>query len=118
MRFSSAPRSVVLFPAGDGLRGVFADAADLEQLRSGRAQDGRRIAEVFEQLPHADRADVLDQVQRHQSFARLHACGIAGSKAECKGKSAMRTWQSYKVTSLNESHGANPQQTLVPRHLV
>ena len=75
-----------LFPGGDGLRRVVANAADLEQLRAGRPQDGRRVAEMFEQLPHADRADVLDQIQRHQGFVRLHAGRIAGSSMARKGK--------------------------------
>ena len=75
-----------LLPVGDGLSGVFADAADLEQLGSGRPQDGRRVAEMFEQLPHADRADVLDQIQRHQGFVGLHARRIAGSGRPARGK--------------------------------
>ena len=66
-------------PGGDGLGGFLADAADLEQLRFGGAQDGRGIAEVFEQLPHADRADMLDQIQCHQGFVGLHTGGIAVS---------------------------------------
>ena len=52
----------------------------------GRAQDGGRIAEVFEQLPHPDRADVLDQIQRHQCFPGLHAGGIAGLGGPRKAK--------------------------------
>ena len=93
MRFSSAPRFDGLLPGGDGLGGVFTDAADLEQLGSGSPQDGRRVAEMFEQLPHADRADVLDQIQRHQRFARLHAGRIAGSgdgpQGEIRGPSRL-----------------------------
>ena len=77
----------VFLPGGNGLGGVLADASDLEQLRFGRAQDSGRIAEMLQQLPHADRADVLNQIQRHQGFAGLHARGIAGSRKRGKRKS-------------------------------
>ena len=79
-----------LLPGGDGLGGVFTDAADLEQLGPGRPQDGRRVAEVLEQLPHADGADVLNQIQRHQGFVGLHARGIAGSQRRGKRKRGAR----------------------------
>jgi hypothetical protein len=62
----------------------------LQQLRFGCVEDGGRIAEVFEQLPHPDRADVLDQIQRHQGFPRLHASEIAGLLAARKWKSGDR----------------------------
>ena len=65
---------------------IFADAAHLEQLGPGSPQDARRVAEVFEQLPHADGADVLNQIQRHQGFVGLHARGIAGMQRRGKRK--------------------------------
>jgi hypothetical protein len=72
------------FPTGDSLSRVLADAPDLEQLGFGGSQDGGRIAEVFEQLPHANRADVLDQIQRHQGFMGLHAGRIQALGEPCK----------------------------------
>jgi hypothetical protein len=43
---------------------------------------------MLEQLPHADRADVLNQIQCHQGFVGLHARGIAGSQKRGKRKGA------------------------------
>jgi hypothetical protein len=42
-----------LFPFGNRLRRVFANTADLEELRFGRGEYGRRFAKVFEKLPRA-----------------------------------------------------------------
>ena len=44
----------------------------LEELVLGSAENGRRFAEMFEQLPHAHGADVLDHVQRDQRFPGIH----------------------------------------------
>jgi hypothetical protein len=35
-------------------------------------ENGRRVAEVFQQLPHANRTHVLDHVQRNERFPGLH----------------------------------------------
>ena len=43
---------------------------------------------MFEQLTHANRAYVLDQIQCHQGFAGLHARGIAVSWKRGKRKGA------------------------------
>ena len=61
-----------LLPVRDRLRGFPADTAHLEQLLFGRPENGGRIAKMFEQLPHADRADVLDQVQADERFPGIH----------------------------------------------
>ena len=63
----------VLLPVGNGLRRIVADTADLEKLLPRSPQDRRRIAEMLQQLPHAHRANVFDQIQGHQGFDGLHA---------------------------------------------
>ena len=79
-----------LLPAGDGLGGVLADAAHLQQLLPGGAQDGGRVAEMLEQLPHAHRADVLDQVQRHQGFPGIHAPALTANLGPGQARATLR----------------------------
>ena len=60
------------FPAGDGLRRVLADAADAEQFAARGGEDGGRIAEMLQQLPHPHWPDPLNHVQGHECLLRLH----------------------------------------------
>ncbi len=75
------------FPAGDAFGGVLANAANLEELRLGGAEDGGGVAEVFEQLAYAHRADALDHVERDKGFAGIHA-GVCGGV----GGGGVRLW--------------------------
>jgi hypothetical protein len=45
----------------------------MEESMFGSAEDFGRVAEVFEQLPHAHGPHVLDQIQCDQRFPRIHA---------------------------------------------
>ena len=73
MRLSSPARSTVFSQFGDGLGGFLADAAHMRGVGDCEAaEDGRGLAEMFEQLADAHRADVLDHVQRHQRFPGIH----------------------------------------------
>jgi len=65
-----------------------ADAADMEQLGLGRRQDCGSLAEMLEQLPYAHRPDMLDEVQRNESFPESTRFGylfseLEQAKAEC-----------------------------------
>jgi hypothetical protein len=67
-----------LLPPGDRVGGILANPAHLQELLPGRAEDGRGVTEMVQQLAHTHRADVLDQVQGDQRFPGIHACPIPG----------------------------------------
>ena len=60
-------------PTGNRLGGFVADVADAEQFGSGTPKNLGRVAEMFQQQPCAHRADMLDEVQRDESFPGIHA---------------------------------------------
>ena len=76
----------VLLPSGDRFRGFLANSSDLQKLLFGSFENGRGLAEMFEQLPNADRTHMLDHVQRYQSFSGVHVSGIAGLRRARKLK--------------------------------
>jgi len=43
-----------------------------------------RVSEIFEQLPHPNRADMLNQIQRHQSFTGFHRNWVPGEPPTIK----------------------------------
>ena len=60
------------FPGIYGFGGFLADAAHVEELVFGGAKNFGGFAEVFEQLPDAHGADVLNHVQGDQRFPGIH----------------------------------------------
>ena len=81
----------VAFPFGDRLRRVVTDAAHAKQFAAGGGENLRGLAEVFEQLPHADRANTFDEIQRNQRFTGVHAAEILDLRAHLQAP-ALGRW--------------------------
>ena len=89
MRFSSPLRST------DFSQLAMASAVSSPMPRTWRSccrealEDGGGISEMFEQLPHPDRSHMLDQIQRHQRFPRIHGGGNTAFAFRLQGEVAV-----------------------------
>ncbi len=62
----------VFLPLRNGFCNFLTDPTHAEQLRFIYGKDFGNFTEMFEQLPHAHRPDMLNHVQRDESFAGIH----------------------------------------------